>query len=384
MTLKKRFFYWSPCLNPVGTIKSTLNSAIALSKYSRDYEVVLINVCGEWNDYRKILNKNSIELIDLTFNYFKFLPKTGYIGSRISYILIFLISFFPLLFLLKKKKPNTIILHLITSLPLTLLFFFNFSHNFILRISGYPKLNILRKFLWKINGDKLKSITCPTIELKTQLEKKKIFNNKKIFYLPDAIISLQGYLKNMNEDTTKLNFALNKKIILSAGRLTKQKNFIYLINEFENFYRFNKNFILIILGDGEDRKLLEKSIKEKKLEKAIFMLGHRKDIYNIMRKSDVFVLSSLWEEMGFVIVEAAMNNLYVISSDCPNGPKEFLNNGKNGILFKSNKKNSLKDSLEKFVKMTTEEKFKNKVQLKKNAQKFTKFRHFKTLNKILN
>ena len=384
MTLKKRFFYWSPCLNPVGTIKSTLNSAIALSKYSRDYEVVLINVCGEWNDYRKILNKNSIELIDLTFNYFKFLPKTGYIGSRISYILIFLISFFPLLFLLKKKKPNTIILHLITSLPLTLLFFFNFSHNFILRISGYPKLNILRKFLWKINGDKLKSITCPTIELKTQLEKKKIFNNKKIFYLPDAIISLQGYLKNMNEDSTKLNLALNKKIILSAGRLTKQKNFIYLINEFENFYRFNKNFILIILGDGEDRKLLEKSIKEKKLEKAIFMLGHRKDIYNIMRKSDVFVLSSLWEEMGFVIVEAAMNNLYVISSDCPNGPKEFLNNGKNGILFKSNKKNSLKDSLEKFVKMTTEEKFKNKVQLKKNAQKFTKFRHFKTLNKILN
>ena len=88
MTLKKKFFYWSPCLNPVGTVKSTLNSAIALSKYSRDYEVVLINVCGEWDNYRKILNKNSIELIDLTYNYFKFLPKTGYIGSRISYIII--------------------------------------------------------------------------------------------------------------------------------------------------------------------------------------------------------------------------------------------------------------------------------------------------------
>tara|TARA_B100000686_G_C16746379_1_gene949667 strand:- start:345 stop:1508 length:1164 start_codon:yes stop_codon:yes gene_type:complete len=383
MTLKKKFFYWSPCLNPVGTVKSTLNSAIALSKYSRDYEVVLINVCGEWDNYRKILNKNSIELIDLTYNYFKFLPKTGYIGSRISYIIIFLVSFFPLLFLLKKEKPNTIILHLITSLPLTLLSFFNLKNNFILRISGYPKLNILRKFLWKINASKLNSITCPTIELKTQLEKKKIFNNKKVFYLPDAIINLKEYSNNTNKETTKLNFALNKKIILSAGRLTKQKNFIYLINEFENFYRFNKNFILVILGDGEDRKLLENTIKEKKLEESIFMLGYRNDIYNIMRKSDVFVLSSLWEEMGFVIVEAAMNNLYVISSDCPNGPREFLNNGRNGILFNSNKKNSLKESLEKFVKMTNEEKFKNKVQLKKNAKKFTKFRHFLKLVNIL-
>ena len=181
-----------------------------------------------------------------------------------------------------------------------------------------------------------------------------------------------------------MHFALNKKIILTAGRLTKQKNFIYLINEFENFYRFNKNFILVILGDGEDRKLLENTIKEKKLEEGIFMLGHRKDIYSIMKKSEVFVLSSLWEEMGFVIVEAAMNNLYVISSDCPNGPREFLNNGKNGILFSSNKKNSLKKSLEKFVKMSDEEKFKNKVQLKKNVKKFTKFRHFKILDKILN
>ena len=201
--------------------------------------------------------------------------------------------------------------------------------------------------------------------------------------MPDAIINLKEHSKNTIKEIPKWNFALNKKVILSAGRLTKQKNFIYLINEFENFYKFNKNFVLVILGDGEDRKLLENIIKEKKLEEGIFMLGHRNDIYDIMRKSEVFVLSSLWEEMGFVIVEAAMNNLFVISSDCPNGPKEFLNNGRNGILFSSNKKNSLKESLEKFNKMTDEEKFKYKVQLKKNGKKFTRFRHFKILNKIL-
>ena len=90
--MKKKVFYWSPCLNAVGTIKSTLNSAIALSKYSKDHKVFVINSCGEWNDYRDIFSKNSIELIDLKFNYFKYLPKTGFIGSRLSYFIIFILS----------------------------------------------------------------------------------------------------------------------------------------------------------------------------------------------------------------------------------------------------------------------------------------------------
>ncbi len=55
---------------------------------------------------------------------------------------------------------------------------------------------------------------------------------------------------------------------------------------------------------------------------------------NILSMVIFFVLSSKWEEVGFVIVEAAISNLFVISSDCPNGPSEFLNYGNNGILFK--------------------------------------------------
>ena len=63
-----------------------------------------------------------------------------------------------------------------------------------------------------------------------------------------------------------------------------------------------------------------------------------------MRKSEIFVLSSLWEEVGFVIVEAALNNLYVISSDCPNGPREFLNDGKMEFYFKTTLKMQLQKS----------------------------------------
>ena len=56
--MKKKIIYWSPCLNPVGTIKSTINSAVSLSKYSKDYEVTIINACGEWDKFVKDLEND--------------------------------------------------------------------------------------------------------------------------------------------------------------------------------------------------------------------------------------------------------------------------------------------------------------------------------------
>ena len=70
--MKENIFYWSPCLNPVGTVKSTINSAISLKKFNKSYDVSIINACGEWDQYKEILSKNSINLINLQLNYYKF------------------------------------------------------------------------------------------------------------------------------------------------------------------------------------------------------------------------------------------------------------------------------------------------------------------------
>tara|TARA_B100000427_G_scaffold168180_1_gene139734 strand:- start:932 stop:1237 length:306 start_codon:yes stop_codon:yes gene_type:complete len=101
-----------------------------------------------------------------------------------------------------------------------------------------------------------------------------------------------------------------------------------------------------------------------------------------MKNADAFILSSLWEEPGFVLIEAAMTNLFIISSDCPNGPKEFLKNGDAGLLFKSNKKNALKEKLEEFTTLYKEIKTK-KIVAKKNCFNYTIFRHSLFLRKII-
>ena len=380
--MKKKIFYWSPFLNPVGTVKSTLNSALSLKKYNNKYDVYIINACGEWNNYRKFFSENSINLINLNFYYFKFLPKRGFAASRLSYILIFILSFVPLIILLKRHKPEIIFLHLITSLPLTILKIFKFHTKFILRISGYPKLNFMRKMIWKFVSDKITHITCPTYDLKKNLEILDIFDKKKIYFLPDAIARIKEFKREINFSLDQ-NIPLDKKIILSAGRLTNQKNHLYLINEFFEFSKLNDQFILIILGDGEKKKEILKFIKEKRIEDKVFLLGHKKNIYSYMRESSAFVLSSLWEEVGFVIVEAALCNTFVISSNCPNGPKEFLNNGKRGILFENNKEKALVSSFKSFLNMEDKKILQNKISLKKEAKKYTIFKHYIELNKIL-
>ena len=113
------------------------------------------------------------------------------------------------------------------------------------------------------------------------------------------------------------------------------------------------------------------------------LLNYTDNIYYYMKNSKAFILSSLWEEVGFVIVEAAVCNTFVISSNCKNGPKEFLMDGKAGILFENNENNGLFKKLRDFKKLEKNEIYEKKVLAKKNSVKFSMFRHFLSLKNII-
>ena len=143
-----KIYYWSPFTSKVATIKAVINSAYGLKKLY-NHETLSLNSLGEWDNYRKILTKYKINTIH---NKFK-LKKTnfnGFLRSRLAYIIIFLRSFFFLNKILKEKKPDYLIIHLITSLPIILFLIFNYKTKLVLRISGLPKMNFARKMLWKI------------------------------------------------------------------------------------------------------------------------------------------------------------------------------------------------------------------------------------------
>ena len=378
-------YYWCPFIGKVATVKAVINSAKSLKKYSKNkINPSIINVVGEWNSKKDILNQNEIDVIDFKTNIIDNLPKEGFFWSRLSYIIIFFLSFRKLHILLKKKEPQYIIIHLISSIPLFLLFFFNYKTKFILRISGYPKLNIIRKSLWKLVSSKLYLITCPTNLTINLLSKKKIFDPKKIFYLPDPVLEI----KEINEQKKTLediNYKFSEKnTLLSIGRLTEQKNFIFLLEGFKKINKMYPELNLVILGEGEQRSNLERKIKKLNLENKVFLPGYKKNVFKFFKNCKFFILTSRYEDPGFVLIEAGIMNKTVITSDCPNGPIEIIDKSKNGYLYKNN---SLDDFIKIFNEANNEDNkilFEKKKNLKKKCKEFTIFQHHLKLSKLLN
>ncbi len=372
----KKIIYWSPYLGHIGTKKSTLNSAKGLSRYGGDkFKVLLINALGEWN--------NVIDIKTHSFykNFYSKLPQGGFLKSRFSYSIIFLLSIYPLYKFLKNYKPDYIIAHLITSLPIFLFKIFNFDTKLILRISGYPKLNFVRKFFWKLCSKNIHIVTCPSEELKDQLNRLNIFEKKKIVVLYDSVINIKEVKKKREEfisDDIKKN-----DYFLSIGRFTKQKNFDLLIDAFYEFNKINNKYKLFIIGEGEEKEKIVKKINNLDMQKEIHLLGFKNNVYKYLKNSQAFILSSLWEEMGFVIIESAACNTSVISSNCPNGPSEFLNHGAAGYLFKNNSRQDLLEKLKKFDNDEKNIKYNKILSAKKNVKKFTIFNHYKELKNIL-
>ena len=378
----KKIFYWSPYLSNVATIRNVVNSAYSLTKYVKiSFRACILDAFGEWRDQKKELSKKKIDYLKIS-NLKINLPISGFLKSRFLSILIFFSSIYPLLKLLKKERPDYLIIHLLTSVPLTLLIFFNFNTKFILRISGLPKLNFLRKIFWKIISKKITLVTCPSYETMDYIIKTKIFDEKKIVVLHDPIIENSIILKKKKE----INFNaknLKKNFFLSIGRLTKQKNHSLLIDLFSHLKKISKDYNLYILGEGEEEKFLKKKILRLNLQDTVFLLGFRKNIYPYMKLSRAIISPSLWEDPGAVMVEAAFCNKIVLSSDCKNGPKEFLMDNKAGYLFENNNLNSLIKSFNELVTDSSEIIYKKKVLGKINSKKYTIFNHYLTLRNLL-
>ena len=341
--MKKKVLYWSPHINKqVATVKAVFNSAYSLSKYSDNFKPIILNAFGEWDDYTekfKQLNIGSIKV----FNWKIKKPIDGFWKSRLFYIFLSIVIFLPLLRIINKEKPDYVIIHLIT-IPVLLASFFFKNTKFILRISGFPQLNFFRRSLWKILSKKLYSIFTPTLLTKDLLIKNKIFSKDKIFLLRDPIVEISKISKLKKEKINDL--ANGTKYVISIGRLTKQKNFPFLIKSFSELRKKIKEIKLVIIGSGEEELKLLSLITEYKLEKYVILMKYKKNIFNYLSNSLFFVLTSEWEDPGFVLIEAAICNKLILSSNVKNGPIEFIDNEKNGILFK---KNNYEDFEKKFL-----------------------------------
>jgi len=133
-------------------------------------------------------------------------------------------------------------------------------------------------------------------------------------------------------------------VVLAAGHLLHLKGFDVLIQAFYHVVA-QQQARLIIIGEGSQRDMLTELIQKQNLEDCVDLHGFANNPYSFMKNADLFVLSSRSEGLPTVLIEAMACGCPVVSTDCPSGPREILNDGEYGKLVPVNNPQALAEAI---------------------------------------
>ena len=138
---------------------------------------------------------------------------------------------------------------------------------------------------------------------------------------------------------------LPKEYIIGVGRLTFAKGFDLLIEAFSLIEKLYPSLHLVIVGEGSEGKSLRETALKLGIDKKVIFYGYTPNPLPVVKRAKVFVLSSRWEGLPNVLIEAMYVNTKLVSFDCPSGPSEILENGKYGILCERENITALADGI---------------------------------------
>ncbi len=250
-----------------------------------------------------------------------------------------------------------------------------FSTKIIVRSNSAPEgwsKSFLKKKIFKLIINKADRLIVNSIHFKNNMKKK--FNvGSTVIYNP---LNKDEVLFKSKFKQRKI-FPKNCLKIINVGRFVEQKDQLTLLKSL-NLIKDKINFYAVLLGRGILEKKLVSFVEENKLSNKVKFIKYKKNPYPFIKQADIFVLSSKYEGLPNVLLEAAVLKKFIISTDCPSGPREILLNGKGGslipvgdyrklsekiFLYSKNKSNN-----KKLIKLTY--KNLNRFDLKKNLEKY--------------
>jgi glycosyltransferase involved in cell wall biosynthesis len=358
--MKKSLIIFMPSIEGGGVEKNFFIISNYLSTKFDDISVITIS-----KTHKKNLNKK-IKLISpntIMFNKF---------GRRVK----FLISLYYLFKEIIKNK-NAIVF-CFQGIFYCTFFCKLFSTKIIIRSNSSPSgwsKNLLKNYLYRIVYGWADKIIVNSLEFKEELSKK--FNLDSIcIYNP----------LNLDEITLlsrkKINISFFKKKnfnIINVARLNEQKDQMLLLNAIDKL----KHIIpikLLIIGSGIEKNNLLNFVQKNNLQKIVKIIPFKQNPFPYILKSDLFVLTSKYEGLPNILLEALSLKKIVLSSNCPTGPKEILDNGRGGFLYKNK---NIKDLINKILFI-----YKNKPYCKKKVtygfKRLNRFNHKDNLEKYTN
>ncbi|BAL81659.1 glycosyltransferase [Caldisericum exile] len=331
--IEKRIAFFLPNLNGGGAEKSIVNLVKEFSKRNFYIDLVLVSAQGPYISQIP----NNVRIIDLnTSHVILALPKlVKYLASNKPDALISSLNHANVVAIMAKLILNSKTKIIVREdsipsqerrnsksikskvLPLLMHVFYPYA-DFVIAVSKGVKEDLVSYV--RLKPGRIKVIFNPVLDLE-------IFDRAK-----------------ENVDYKWFNDNNYLPIIISVGRLTEPKDFGTLLKAFA-LVRKQIDARLVILGEGEERKNLETLTKELGVSDYVWMPGFVDNPYKYMSRADVFVLSSLYEGLSMVLIEALALGVPVISTDCKSGPREVLENGKYGKLVPVHDVNALSTAI---------------------------------------
>ena len=327
-----------------GTAGTDINLLKIAEKFVKDgFDVRLLIVGDEWEG-RKV--PSEIKKIYLIPKFIFKLIKNKYIYWKITMSLSVIFSIVPLILYILRNKSNYI-LGLVPILGILGLLFCNVKSKIIFSIQGLPR----SKIVFNLNLYFLKFLNDVTYVIPTKSMKEYLASiykqSRSIEFqvIPNAV--LDNELIRKSKELVHHKWYNNEDIfvITAVGRLTNQKDFTNLINAFALIANSLDVIKLVIIGSGEQKELLQFLVEDLGIESKVEFLGFQSNPYKFMNASDLFVMSSKWEGPGHVLIEALGTGCPVITTNCPIGPSDSIQNGEFGELVEVGNSKALSESI---------------------------------------
>ncbi|MBQ4157050.1 MAG: glycosyltransferase [Clostridia bacterium] len=210
-----------------------------------------------------------------------------------------------------------------------------------------PFIRTVRNSPWKEENNFFKKMALRFIEKKASAiwvqnkEQTEFFPekfHKKIYVIPNPV-------SDSFIDSGKEHYCNRIKRIVTAGRLSPQKNQALLIRGFAEAAKRDADIELMIYGTGGEKEYLQQLIDGFKLSDRCVLCGRNNDMVSVLKETDLFVLTSDYEGMPNALMEAMAMGVPSVSSDCKTGPGTLIQDGENGLLFKKGDVNDFLDKL---------------------------------------
>ena len=193
---------------------------------------------------------------------------------------------------------------------------------------GWSK-NPIKRLIFRIGLRLSDKVMVNSIQFQKIL-KKDLNVNSECIYNP---LNKKEIIKKSNRNSKKIFNSKSKLKILNIGRFTDQKDQLTLLKSL-NYIKDKIEFEACLVGRGVLKQKLEKYILDNKLNHFVKILNFTDNPYPLIKQSNLFILSSKYEGLPNVLLEALVLKKFIISSSCETGPKEILLNGNGGLLFK--------------------------------------------------